>query len=463
MQPVNRLPLEILSQIVQCVPHQRDTDTGPIIRLTHVCRYWREFIISTPSNWTLISSRSKSLTALSLKRSKGAPLELRLNMLQVRSNPGFSDLLLPHTRNTRILDIDSILTIEELTQEFPNFLQSMPNLRSLELWRKDTTGGWDPSIDPFEPLPHALRSLSLFSIHLYPSFLRLTALTKLLLHNKQFNLHVDALLDFLEENRSLESADLEIRFSESSLRNSQRGSVVVNRLQLLSITCADAEDARALSSNIALRRGAHLEISCRHPYVELNDILSGVSTAHHSNLCSPTFLEYRSNPREIQLHGPNGRFSYIRFLGAGNPFGELSLFPLTSIRELRLACGMPPWEQLPPTPYIFGWSLPALEVLAIERNTSISRFLSPLFLDPSSTRSLKILAFLNCAITDEFIEGELTRFADDRKKSASTWLHRVVVVSGEGRFPSIDSIHVLQRHVAVVEMWMGNTLPTDLT
>ena len=71
----------------------------------------------------------------------------------------------------------------------------MPNLRSLTPG-VDNEKDWDLSIDPFESLSHTLRYLELADIYLYPSFLRLRALTELILSNYQFSLHLDTLLDF---------------------------------------------------------------------------------------------------------------------------------------------------------------------------------------------------------------------------------------------------------------------------
>lgn len=173
--------------------------------------------------------------ALSLKWSGAAPLELSLHMDEVRREPGFSGLLMAYIRNTKTLYIGSILTVGELMQKIPNFLQSMPNLRSLELC-KNTFSEGVRSIDPFEPLPPTLTSLSLERIHLYPSFRRLKALTELTLRDEQFSLRLDTLLDFLEENQSLERANLMIRFRKPSFRQSRRGSTIKNQLQHLSIT-----------------------------------------------------------------------------------------------------------------------------------------------------------------------------------------------------------------------------------
>ncbi|KAF9777977.1 hypothetical protein BJ322DRAFT_987173, partial [Thelephora terrestris] len=74
LRPVNRMPPEILSQVARYLIKDKNVDAISIVPLTHVCRYWRESIISTPSNWTLISNKNKDMTAACLQRAKAAPL-----------------------------------------------------------------------------------------------------------------------------------------------------------------------------------------------------------------------------------------------------------------------------------------------------------------------------------------------------------------------------------------------------
>ena len=131
LQPVNRLPPDILCHIARYVPDKNTRDMRSIIPLTHVYRYWCKSLVSAPRIWTLISSRSKSLATLSLERSKAAPLEIDVN-LSTRDRK-FSDLLLPHIWNTGSLNVRGLSSIKDLTQALPNFPQSTPNLRSLTL------------------------------------------------------------------------------------------------------------------------------------------------------------------------------------------------------------------------------------------------------------------------------------------------------------------------------------------
>ena len=458
---MNRLPPEILSRVAQYVLDKNASDTRSIIPLTHVCRYWRESIVTTPEIWVLISNESKGLTTLSLERSKAAPLEIELNM-HVKDR-GFFDLLLPCIRNTGSLSVRGFSSAEELTQVLPGFPGSTPNLRSLTLRTTRIEG--DQSVDPFESLASTLRCLSLNHFPLYPSFLRLTSLTELDLTDYRFNLHIDTLLNFLKENHSLDTATLRIRFAESSLRNSQLCAAIRNRLRYLSIRCSDAMDGKALVSGIALRRGAHLEIDHYSSDGTLGGILSGVSAKHLSNLSSPTFMECRSHSQFIRLFGPNGTFSFKSLHGLEDPFSEFTLLPLpfTNIRELRLVHRRSGRTPFPLKPTVFHPPFfPALETLAVDCETSVAHLFSILFSNPSSSPSLKTLAFLDCDITEDFME-ELTQFAFNRKSTASARLYRAVFVNSKGKHPSLASIDGLEKHVPIVDVRMSKELPRDLT
>ena len=178
-----------------------------VISLTHVCRYWRESIISAPWNWTTISNSRRNLAEANLERAKSALLEIHLDMGGIREDPQFLDLLVPHFRNTETLQLTCLRTIEDLSlfSQHP-----MTNLQSLTL-SGDEGGDWDQSINLFESSTHTLRYLTLLAIPLYPSFLQFRSLMELDLFDYCFNLHLDTLLDFLEANRSLKSAKLKIR------------------------------------------------------------------------------------------------------------------------------------------------------------------------------------------------------------------------------------------------------------
>ena len=464
LRPVNKLPPEIISQIARSSLESYHTDPKPIVPLTHVCQYWRESIVSTPENWTLISSSKLGLAALSLERSRAAPLYLQLDMSFLRPESEFRNLLTPHIQRTRTLRVEETATIKDLTNVLPNFPQSMPKLQSLDLAHTyDVVPVWDSLAAPLGSFPNTLASLDLHDIPLYPSFLELRTLKELGLHYYRISPALDSILNFVEDNRSLESVALTINSTNFPSNSSQRQVEIMNRLRRLSVACWDATTARTLISNIPLRTGAHLEITFHDEGVglELDNVLSGIPMTHFPNLPSSTFMEYSCSnaapfTRTIRLIGPNGSFLYDHDYSLGEPFAEFSVLPLTDIQELHLAHE----DSLPRS---FGpSSFPALKALILKWVTGLSRLFSALLPDPSVFPSLKTLGFLGCDITEEFM-GELTRFASDRKVTTSAWLHRVVIIHQDGRFPSAASIRRLERDVSVVDVRFGTNLPTDLT
>jgi len=235
-----------------------------------------------------------------------------------------------------------------------------------------------------------------------------------------------------------------------------------NQLQSLHIHCFKVMDAQALISNIPLRAGENLEIRSRCE--GLSEILSGISTTHLSNLLSPTFMTHASCGRAIRLRGPNGSFSFYMTLGWGRfvDFAEFTLLPLTNVREFHLSHRRVMWMYALCPVMFHPSSFPALETLIIECDINASYVLSALLSNPSSSPSLKTLAFLDCDLSEDFME-ELTRFALDRKNTTSAWLHHVLIVHREGRFPSADSVRGLRQHVTTVDVRVDDKLPKDLT
>lgn len=455
LPPVNRLPPEIISCIARCVLEDGGVDATSVVPLTHVCRHWRNCIVSTPGIWALIYSERAKLAELSLKRAKAAPLTIRLDLGGLTRK--FLDILLPHFQNTVSFTCINLSNIGDLTRLL-NFPKSMPNLRSLSLTNPRYGDPMSQPVDPFDFSAHtALRELSLCNIPLVPSILSLRTLTKFSLLNHNFRLHIDILLDLLEENRALESASLRIRFAKPSLCHSQRRAPIGNKLQHLSISSDNTGNIRALISGIALRGGGTLEIVHAGMNAELTSILSGVSLTHLPNLSfPPTIMEYGPFPRSIRLLGPGGSFSYKGLVNTECAFGEFPLLPLTNIRELRLECHGP-WilRQFRLS------SFPSLEVLAVDGTSKVS-LLSPVLPDPATSPSLKTLAFLDCVIKEEFM-AQLAKVAFYRKNSPSTPLRRVIIINSEGDLPAATSIEQLRKHVSVVEVLEGRGFPKDLS
>ena len=264
-------------------------------------------------------------------------------------------------------------------------------------------------------------------------------------------------MNFLERSRSFESAHLWIGFAEPFLRLSQRQTRIGSRLRHLTISCNDRMDGQVLISNIALQRGAALNISYYRGSAKLADFLSGVFMTHLQNLSSSILMEYRSSfPESIRLLGLDGSFSFeSHFQMLKNPFEQFPLFLLDSIRELHLECRS---ASIPTEPHPFPF--PSLEVLVIDHSTSVLRVFSNLFPNPTSSPTLKTLSFLNCVITDRFMD-KLAQFASGRENTTLASPHRVVIVGRGRELPSAASVERLRKCVPVVEVMEGWELPTE--
>ena len=149
-------------------------------------------------------------------------------------------------------------------------------------------------------------------------------------------------------------------------------------------------------------------------------------------------------------------------VSGGDPFVEFPLLSLSLIQKFYLVHRVPEDGRSTLGPIIFDQApFPALEIFAIDCETSISHLLSALFSNPASPPSLKTLAFFNCDLDEGFME-KLMRCASDRKGTTSAPLRRVVIVDPDGMFPSVASIRKLEEHVPVVDVRLGTELPDDL-
>ena len=125
--PVNRLPPEILSRILEYRTHECD-----LVVATQVCRYWRSTLISSPSLWTCFqfqSSHDRDRTLTYLERSKSAPIDVSIDTSSAE-NLDVLESLAPHIARTRSLIIQASQDIHTASLLFCN---PAPLLQHLEI------------------------------------------------------------------------------------------------------------------------------------------------------------------------------------------------------------------------------------------------------------------------------------------------------------------------------------------
>jgi hypothetical protein len=112
--PINRIPQEIFSLI----PGYRGTEKA-LIALTHVCRGWREQLISCSSLWSSLDCASVDRTRVYLERSKTSPLDICLGEGRAPFLQDAFLLTVPHRDRLKSLSITaSSNDLVELTKHF---------------------------------------------------------------------------------------------------------------------------------------------------------------------------------------------------------------------------------------------------------------------------------------------------------------------------------------------------------
>ena len=119
--PINRLPLDVFSLF----PYHCDDDKS-LITMTHVCRSWREILVSRSSLWTTFECADVEKTRTYLERSGTCPFEVYLKKGRYLTNA--FRLMVPHLYRLRTLSASST------TLKFIKCLNSpAPLLKKLEL------------------------------------------------------------------------------------------------------------------------------------------------------------------------------------------------------------------------------------------------------------------------------------------------------------------------------------------
>ena len=147
LRPVNRLPPEV---IALCATFVSNSDPRPIVSLTHVCRYWRKAITSSPRNWASISSDWKRLVPSCLERAGEVPLTVNIRVSDIKGDEIFLETILPHTSRIAHLSLAGYRSIAAVAKIIPTFfISTMHNLISLELQQSSKP----LEIFPFEAPP----------------------------------------------------------------------------------------------------------------------------------------------------------------------------------------------------------------------------------------------------------------------------------------------------------------------
>jgi hypothetical protein len=302
---------------------------------------------------------------------------LNLDMTKLAVSPDFSHIIRPHIEEITTIGIIHLQNFGDIATIIPGFPDKMDNLHTLEISMGEHET-WNPlSDDRFREFTGTLRSLSLKKRVPLQPFCNINTLTKFVFSDPQFAHPLGTLSTFLEGNPSLESLDLEIGFTDSSLRVPQ-APINLERLKFSRVRGEFQEDVKCLVPFVPLHKGAELIISCHKEMMRFEDILTPISHLTPS----PTTILMNYEWKKMELSGLDGKLSCYNLLHPdmssvleGNhtissaPEGNRPL-SFADLRELHLVLPDPCRSSSPP--FHFKPSMfPALKILTVEEDTRV--------------------------------------------------------------------------------------------
>ncbi|KAH9932580.1 uncharacterized protein B0H18DRAFT_30769 [Fomitopsis serialis] len=264
--PVSRLPPETLFRIFDFF-RQDCVSSMWVTKLTGICRYWRDILVSSPLAWSSIDlEHSVPFIELCLSRSADADLDVVLNETNTdpfASNaPSVKNELAPHFHRIARLELWSY-SLERLQEaQLLSMLEGpMPRLTELSIWCMVPTSLQIRLNDAHFPRLQKL-SLDHPSVHLYG--LMLPSLTMLSLSDvaRDGQPNLNTIIHLLKAAPAMRV--LILRNSGPILPLSApsppKRPVVLNSMRVLTFHGRSTQ-CRALLSRLSLPRGVHIWLS----------------------------------------------------------------------------------------------------------------------------------------------------------------------------------------------------------
>ena len=303
--PVNRTPPEVLALVPDYLEgHDKDKN---LIKLTHVCRNWREIFISHPSLWTRLDFKDVDKTRVYIERSKYAPLEIHLSLFY--QEEAFL-LAIPHIRRLKTLSVygDPMELLPVLAEYFSCPLPFLDGL-CIHFPYYGTPTLPD---ELFNGNLSSLRELTLAGVTTPPPWRDLSNLTTFNLSDVLGNkILLTQLLDFFESAPYLRHIHLDNSLPSSSDAPSERV-VLLPHLRDLSIITEQTHSV--LLDHLSIPAGASLYLEFNF-YSERRPVLSHLPKFPGGllNLSHITAVNLCFGPswRHIRLNGPSGELHIL--------------------------------------------------------------------------------------------------------------------------------------------------------
>ncbi|KAF9780829.1 hypothetical protein BJ322DRAFT_284954 [Thelephora terrestris] len=316
LAPINKIPPEVLSLLPDyCGKGDDDRD---LIKLTHVCRGWRELFTTRSSLWTQLDFRNVEKTRAYIQRSKYSPLELSLKNCDGASyTDEATSLMVPHIHRLKSLTVFAKI----LPEVFEHCFCAAPLLEELDIC---VAGSRDPVLDSalFNGDLSTLRVLSLYGVTTHLPWRTLANLRALTLGSWGPKHGVTQLLDIFESSPLLQTVSLEDSVPELSDAPPER---IVSLPHLKSLTLTADPPHSILLNHLCVPVGASLTSWSIFSGEEspLLDYLPDRSPNFKNLSCITSVnLSFRSTQKFVRLCGPSGNLHLLAHWEGGAEFSS---------------------------------------------------------------------------------------------------------------------------------------------
>jgi hypothetical protein len=313
--PVGRLPPEVLEQILELRGMERD-----LLTATHVCRHWRDTIMSSPHLWTTFRCFGVARTLQYLERSKPVPINVIADF-----NSEVQAVIALKSATDRFGSLTLRLQPFDLMQIFRNLVTPAPALERLEVHAAPQCGD-GLSFRPAIPATFlggstpALKSLHLSGINTKLTFSKFPALTCLTLITNMQVFDVSELFGIFSSAHLLEEFSVQFSGPTTPIPESQ-GVITLPRMKKLSVSNTVGEFPKGLLALLVMPSAEEIRLEVVLPGEDkriMRDFLPAqVQNFSHLMKVDNLRLDVPQAHCNTQFSGPGGLVS-IHTLRSGS-------------------------------------------------------------------------------------------------------------------------------------------------
>ena len=447
-----------------------------LIRLTHVCRGWREILMSRPLLWARLDCTSVSKTKLYIERSKCCPLEISLR--QARNTFYREDafiLTVPHIGRLRTLSVSGkpAKVLPVLAKHFSCRVPLLDTLRISLVCGQASI----PSNRLFNGDLSSLRELSLTGVTMPLPWDGLSNLTTFSLRQVPGDkILLTQLLDFFESVPHLRHILLHNSIPNTSDAPS-RCVVPLPHLKELSIVAQSAHSI--LLNHLSIPAGASLRLEFTFSGGESpipTHLPKSPDNLYNVSHITATHLHFGSEQRSVRFNGPSGRLHVLGHWshGSDQPNVGITRFLRSLIDQFDITRNQ--WLAITLCHYrprasarIETWSVyQTLQSMEDLRALTLARCINLPFiltLNPRKNSSKTVLCPKLEEVTlyikrmGQFRINELVSMAKERAAKGAK-LSAISIISLDDASISPREMSQLREHVSRVEYKFGDAMPT---